>query len=344
MFLIDHNEAGLFQRGKHRRTCADDNPCFPAADAPPLVKALPGTQAGVQNRGYRPKACAEPVDHLRREGDFRHKDHGAAACGQRFPHQADEHFRFTAACYTMEQEAPLTLPQPGQHLAQHFLLLGGQHRVGRGLIRYIAAGAAQHFLLKQPHQSLTGQVFQRGLRIAHKQAKLCYRVRLSIVEQRKQCAPFLRSSLIFTGLRQRCGRNRQLRYLLHARLHPVAAHFRGQHQPQGFCQRTMGVVRHVLRQRQQRRQDGRVILQGSDHIPQLVFRHITRVRKANHYAFLAAGAERHFHPLTDGERHALRYAVGEGVRHLGIYNIHNHLNQHTVTPVIEKINNCYYIV
>ena len=94
----------------------------------------------------------------------------------------------------------------------------------------------------------------------------------------------------------------------------------------------MGLLRHVLCQRQQMRQHGGVVLQLRADLADFLRRHVALLSDADDHAFLDHSGEGYLHPLAQGERHALRDAVGKGVRHVLMHNVHNDLCVHGTTP------------
>ena len=103
----------------------------------------------MQHRRNRPEPRPKPHDHLRREGDFRHENHGGFPLHERLAHEADEHLGFAAARHTVEQVFPLSTAQIRQHDRQRFLLPRREGRVRDGGVRRIAARPAQHFFFPQ---------------------------------------------------------------------------------------------------------------------------------------------------------------------------------------------------
>ena len=331
VFLVHHDQPQLLRRGKHRRPGADDHPRVATPDAPPLVEAFPSGQPGVQHRSHRAEAPAEPVHHLGREGDLRHQDHGRLAHAQGLPHEADEHLRFAAAGDAVEQEPPLPLGQLRQHFPQHLLLGWSQRRVRRGGKLRIAAGAAQHFLLQDLHQSGLLQLPERLQRVANHHFQLADGVWNAVPQDVQQPLALLGLALLENSLVHILFGNGQPHNGLLLHLHPAAPHFCRQHEAQGLRQGAMGIVCHALGQVQQAGQNGRIVLQGRKDALQLFRRNIGGIAKAHHHAFLAAGAEGNLHPLPHGKRHALRHTVGEGMRHILVNDVHNDLRQHPST-------------
>ena len=335
MLLVHHDEPQVLAGSEHRRPGADDHPCVPPADAPPLVEAFPRRQPGVQHRCHRPEPAPEPADHLRGQGDFRHQNHGCTPPGQGGAHQTDEHLRLARARHTVEQEASPPPLQLRQHHRQDFLLGGGQRGIGHEGFLHRPAGAAQHLLLGKRHQPRRFQLMQRIQRLPHQQLQFPHRARLTVRQQLQELPALGRAALGSHSLLHPGRRNAQLRHGLLLYLHAAAPHFRGQHQAQRFRQRAVSVLRHLPGQGQETRQDSRIILQGRKHGLQFFRRHVAVFREAHHHALLAPGAKGHLHPLAHRQGHPLGDQIAEGMRHLLVDDVHNHLGQHAFTSPSE---------
>ena len=83
VLLVDNDEARIGKRGEERRAGADDHAGLALAHEVPLVKALTGTEARVQDRDVVAEAAAEAAHGLRGEADLGHEDEGTAAVRER---------------------------------------------------------------------------------------------------------------------------------------------------------------------------------------------------------------------------------------------------------------------
>ena len=79
MLLVHDDEAHVCERGEQRRARAHDHVHLPVAGKVPLVEALAGRKARVQDGDVVPEAAAEASDGLGRERDLWHEDDGAFA-------------------------------------------------------------------------------------------------------------------------------------------------------------------------------------------------------------------------------------------------------------------------
>lgn len=80
VFLVDDDETQVAERAKERRTRADDNAGSTTGNHVPLVQALAGRKARVEDRDRLAKARAEAADGLGRQRDLGHEHAGRAAC------------------------------------------------------------------------------------------------------------------------------------------------------------------------------------------------------------------------------------------------------------------------
>ena len=83
VLLVDHDQAEALDRREHRRPRADAHARLAAAQAPPFLVALAGTQPRVQHGHRLAKALVEAADDLRRERDLGHEHDRAAILCQR---------------------------------------------------------------------------------------------------------------------------------------------------------------------------------------------------------------------------------------------------------------------
>ena len=167
--------------------------------------------------------------------------------------------------------------------------------------------------------------------VPHQHAQLRHRVGLAILEQGEEHAALVRAALTFQGLGQRARPGGIAGGELGFHLHPAPAHFRGEHQAKGLRQGAVVGFRQPLGQGQQLGQHRGVRLQGAANGAQALRGQVADLRKGHDDAFLAPGTEGHLHPLAQGKLHARGYGIGEGMGHVFMHNIHDHLGQHVFT-------------
>ena len=158
-------------------------------------------------------------------------------------------------------------------------------------------------------------------------------MRKAVPQQIQQHAALAGTLLLCNGRLQLIQRNRQLCHRLTAHRDTAAAHFRRQHQAERLRQRAMRILRHALRQPEQLRQHGWIILQRCNDVPQLFRGHVSRFAEADDDTLDPARAERNLHPLTDRQLHPFRHTIGENMRDILMHNIHNDLREHAFPPI-----------
>ena len=103
LLLIQHDQADILQRRKHRASRTEHDMRFAAANTLPLIVAFRITQPTVQQRHLIAEIGGETRHHLRRQRDFRHQDHDRLPRLEQLLRQTDIHQRFTAAGHTVQQ-------------------------------------------------------------------------------------------------------------------------------------------------------------------------------------------------------------------------------------------------
>ena len=103
VLFVQHDDAHIFDRSEHRRTCADGDAGAPLAQALPFVEALPRRKGAVQDGSRGAEACAQLGEHLRREGNFRHEENCRLARGERIGNEREVHLRLAAARHAVQQ-------------------------------------------------------------------------------------------------------------------------------------------------------------------------------------------------------------------------------------------------
>ena len=92
----------------------------------------------------------------------------------------------------------------------------------------------------------------------------------------------------------------------------------------------MGVFGHPFRQLKEMGQDGWIILQGAANGAQTLRGKVADLAEGDDDTFLGAGAEGHLDPLAEGNLHAGGDGVGEGMRHVFMNDVHDHLSKHSI--------------
>ena len=147
LLLVQDDEAGIWQGGKHRRPGADDHGGLPVPHPLPLVIPLPGGQAAVKDCHLPAKVGQEDLQQAGGEGDLRHQHHGPPPCGQCRLDQVEVHLGLAAAGHPIE-EGGLGLPafHPVPQAGVGRLLLGVE--VGQRLdLNRLRQGVAEHLPL-----------------------------------------------------------------------------------------------------------------------------------------------------------------------------------------------------
>ncbi len=106
VFLIDHDEAEIFQRRENGAARADHDACAAGMNFVPFIVPLAFGQMTVQHGDrvlHIGKPALEPFDRLRREGNFRDENDGSAPAIQRGADRLQINFRFTGAGDAVEQ-------------------------------------------------------------------------------------------------------------------------------------------------------------------------------------------------------------------------------------------------
>ena len=103
LLLVHNDQPQIFQRREHGAAGAQHDTGLPLPDALPLVIALRGPKAAVQQGYLFPKISGEAGHHLRRQGNFRHKDHHRLSQCQQLLCQADIDQRLAASGNALQQ-------------------------------------------------------------------------------------------------------------------------------------------------------------------------------------------------------------------------------------------------
>ena len=157
-------------------------------------------------------------------------------------------------------------------------------------------------------------------------------VGLSVRQKRQDHFPAAAPALLFPRFRHTVRGNGQ-RGLDHlARLHLVPPHLRRDHEAEGLCQRAVAGIRHLPAQVQHMRQNGRILFQGADDIPDFFRLQVACFCQGQDNPVHFPIPERHAHPLSGGQRHVIRYPVGKCAVHGFMHNVHNHLREHVIPP------------
>ena len=131
VLLVDHHQAEVAERGKHRAARPDHHARRAAADAPPLLQPLRGGERGMDHRHLVAEHVAELVHHLMGQGDLRHQvDHPAAGRHHALG-RGHEHRRLAGTGHSAQVEARRLRVAGGmlrvwrrQRRQRAFLLLG----------------------------------------------------------------------------------------------------------------------------------------------------------------------------------------------------------------------------
>ena len=103
VLLVDDNETQVAERAKERRAGADDHAGRTAGDHIPLVQALAGRKARVEDRNRLAKTRAEAADGLGRQRDLGHEHAGRTAGRQHALDGGEVHLGFTGAGDAVDQ-------------------------------------------------------------------------------------------------------------------------------------------------------------------------------------------------------------------------------------------------
>ena len=291
----------------------------------------------MQHRRILAEAGTEPRNHLRGERDFRHEDDRRLAHLGDMADGADEDLRLAASRHAVEQKLTLSALRGGQKLGEHVLLLSGQPGIFFGKALHRAVGPAQALPLFQLHKPHFAQGVQRVAAVADGLAERGGRqLRFRRICQRAEhLRPLRRSNLRRDHLPQHIRRDGQHGDLLPLFTDALAAHLRGEHQPERHRQRAERRPLNVSGQREQRRQHGGIILQGVADVLHAFRRQVTFFRHFHDDAFQLSRPERHVYAHAGADAKPLRHAVGEHVVHIRVVDIHNHLaKRHDAPPFL----------
>ena len=257
MLLVHDDDAGLLQRRKNRRSRADDHLRLARTDSAPLVEALSGRQPRMKHRRVAAEALSEPVDHLRRQRNFRHQHDGRAPAFDRLPDGADIDLGLSTAGHAVQEKPSALAVQRPLDLIQRLFLTLHQLRVGQRLAVQRLVGRSPYFIIFDSDDSLLGQLVHRAGRDGIEQRHgLC-----PVLQRLDDLQPLPGAAVFPNRILQRLAFNAQTghRHLLF--LDPTAAHLRGNHLPQAVHQIAVIPLFHPLGQLDQLGQDYRIILQ-----------------------------------------------------------------------------------
>ena len=106
VLLVDEDEAEVDHGREDGGARADDNAGFAAADAVPLLGALVGRQAGVQQGDLRAEGGEHLAGHGRGEADLRHQQQRGLAGVERALHGGEVDAGFAGAGDAVEEDGP----------------------------------------------------------------------------------------------------------------------------------------------------------------------------------------------------------------------------------------------
>ena len=109
LLFIQNDEPEVLQRCEHRAARAQHDAHLTAADALPLVVALGERQRAVQHRDVAAELRRKAAQHLRRQRDLRHEQHGGLAERERFFDEPDIDLRLAAGGHAMQQRGAAAL-------------------------------------------------------------------------------------------------------------------------------------------------------------------------------------------------------------------------------------------
>ena len=118
---------------------------------------------------------------------------------------------------------------------------------------------------------------------------------------------------------------------------PSAAHLRRQHQAKRLCQRAVRLLRHLFRKAQQFRRDGRIVLQGPQHVLHPGFIQVAGLAQAEDNTLFLTPPEGHRHPLPGHQVHSVRNPVGKRACHVLVHDVDDHLTEHPFPSSVGKI-------
>ena len=289
----------------------------------------------MEHRRILAEAGAEPGDHLRGQRDFRHQHNRRPAHLRGAADGADEHLGFAAARHAVKQKLALSRFHRGQKLGQHVLLLAGKLRVLRGKALHLAVWPAQALPLFQLHKAHPAKGVQRVAAVADGFAERRRRqLHVRRVGQRPQhLRPLGRANLRRDHLPQHIRRDGQHGNLPLFFMDALAAHLRGEHQPQRHRQRAKRRPLDFLRQFKQRRQHRGIILQRVADILHALGRQVAIRRHFDDHALQPPRPKRHVDAHAGADVQPRRHAVGEHMIHIRVVDIHDHLTKrHDVPP------------
>ena len=232
----------------------------------------------------------------------------------------------------MKQESSPPRGHRGQDFLQCFPLLRRQ-RISRVLrFRKGASRRPQGFLLPKADQSPFLERFQRFARIPDRPGDFGDRQRRPFRQHPEDHLPLFAAVFSFRGFLGFLWGDGPFRHPDGLFPDPSAPHLGRNHQPKGFRQGAVVGDCHFLRQGHQLRQHRRIVLQRPDHRPDPRRIKIRLLLQGQNDALPAAGPEGNQHALAGRKRHPLRNTVGEGLGHVFVNDIHDHLAVHFAPP------------
>ena len=132
LFLVQDDEADVFQRSKHRAAGAHHDIGVALLDHPPLQQALGVVQSAVLHGQTAAEHGFQAADHLGCEADLRHQYQRPTALGQGALNQFEKHRRFAAAGDAIQKRGPglAGIQVRGQPVKSGLLFGGKLHRLG----------------------------------------------------------------------------------------------------------------------------------------------------------------------------------------------------------------------
>ncbi len=155
VLLVNHDQAQVQGRSKHRTASTHDHIDFAPSNSLPVIMPLSITQMTVQH-GHAVKTAAETTDCLRRQADFGDQHDRLATIRNHLADRLDVNLRLPAPRHSVQQQSPVRLvTQLTDDLVQRRLLIRVQCQIlladhAIGPIVRVARIQSTHLDFQQP--------------------------------------------------------------------------------------------------------------------------------------------------------------------------------------------------
>ena len=131
VLFVDDEQSEVLEGGEEGAAGAYDDPCLSASDAAPLVEALAGCEAGMEDRDGGGERGREGGDELGGEADFGEQDEGCATACEDLAGGPHVDLGFAAAGDAVEEDAARCgVVERGDDAGDRGRLVGGERGVG----------------------------------------------------------------------------------------------------------------------------------------------------------------------------------------------------------------------